>query len=226
MNKEDLFIGFGNLDEDLLKRSEQGGRNMNNKRNISKIFKYGSIAACLVVVLVVGSLFWNGGMVNRISPIEDDNVSSLDSSRNENIHNIEESQSAKGEAEDLEEEQGIGEELQSGIDALQASDSLGWIVYEERIYIQSVNMDVIDLENNTENIKLGSYLGRASEFIGYYQKKDGCDGDLYEIADNSELLYLKLDNGGTIWLAAEKIANIIEEIENRDLTKEIDAATD
>ena len=75
MNKEDLFDGFGNLDEDLLRRSEQGGRNMHKKRNKSKIVKIGSVAACLAVALGMGALFWNNSVTDKDkTPDNNDNV--------------------------------------------------------------------------------------------------------------------------------------------------------
>lgn len=73
MKKEDLFDGFGNLDEDLLMRSEQGGENMNKKRNISKIIRFGSVAACLVAALGIGIIFWSG-KANNNKPAEDVNI--------------------------------------------------------------------------------------------------------------------------------------------------------
>lgn len=57
MKKEELFDGFGALDEELLRRSEQGGSTMKKRNNMSKIIKFGSLAACLAVVLGVGG-FW------------------------------------------------------------------------------------------------------------------------------------------------------------------------
>lgn len=64
MKKEDLFESFGALDDDLLKRSEQGGK---GKRNYSsKFLKYGSIAACLAVMLSVGMLFMDNKSRNAV----------------------------------------------------------------------------------------------------------------------------------------------------------------
>lgn len=55
MKKEDLFEGFADLDEQLLKRSEEGGFNINWK----KIVKWGGMAACFVIILGAGILFVN-----------------------------------------------------------------------------------------------------------------------------------------------------------------------
>jgi hypothetical protein len=62
MNKEDLFEGFGAIDDDLLKRSEHVGK----RNNFNGFLKYGSIVACLVVILGAGMLF----MDNKISNLD------------------------------------------------------------------------------------------------------------------------------------------------------------
>lgn len=57
MNKEDLFEGFGALDDDLLKRSEQTGKRAKKREGLNRVLKYGSIAACLAAMLGAGMLF-------------------------------------------------------------------------------------------------------------------------------------------------------------------------
>ncbi len=64
MKKEDLFEGFAALDDELLKRSEQGGHTMKKQKNLSTFIKYGGIAACLLVALSVGALLLNKNIKN------------------------------------------------------------------------------------------------------------------------------------------------------------------
>lgn len=81
MNKEDLFEGFGALDDDLLKRSEQGGMTMKKRRYLSAVMKYGSIAACYVAALGAGVLFLNNKIPNPDTVPE----SSIVAERNEHV---------------------------------------------------------------------------------------------------------------------------------------------
>lgn len=98
----------------------------------------------------------------------------------------------------------ISKELQEQIDKLesQSSDSLGWIVYDERIYLQ-IDIDISSITPN-------KYLGCASEFQGFYQKQQlesqnssgNVDGELYSVSGNPDLIFVKLDNGGSVLLSA------------------------
>ncbi len=57
MKKEDLLEGFGALDDDLLMRSEHGGKGMEKRKDSGEFLKYGGIAACLAAMLGAGMLF-------------------------------------------------------------------------------------------------------------------------------------------------------------------------
>jgi hypothetical protein len=82
--------------------------------------------------------------------------------------------------------------LQEQIRELQAGDSLGWLVVDEKIYVQSD----VEYRETDEDI----FLGKASSFTGNYQDEDACDGDVYAAYANSNIIYIKLDNGGTVIL--------------------------
>lgn len=78
MNKEDLFEGFGALDDDLLKRSEYGGKRMKKRNNFNGFLKYGSIAACVVVILGIGMLFIDNKSPNP-APVVPESINIADS---------------------------------------------------------------------------------------------------------------------------------------------------
>ena len=58
MKKEDLFEAFGTLDEELLRRSELEGNRVQKRNGI--VLKFGSVAACLVIIICAGIFFING----------------------------------------------------------------------------------------------------------------------------------------------------------------------
>ena len=65
MKKEDLYEGFGALNDDVLKRCEKEEGTM-KKRNMSRILKIGSLAACLIVALGVGVFFLGGNKTPEV----------------------------------------------------------------------------------------------------------------------------------------------------------------
>ena len=75
MKKEDLYECFGALNDNVLKRSEEEEGAM-KKRNMSKILKMGSLAACLMVTLGVGVFLIGGNKTPDVenSAGEDSNI--------------------------------------------------------------------------------------------------------------------------------------------------------
>lgn len=70
MKREDLYEGFGGLNDEVLKRSEKGVGAM-KKRNVSKMVKWGSLAACFILAVGIGMFFINS---NKTAGTENDEV--------------------------------------------------------------------------------------------------------------------------------------------------------
>lgn len=152
---------------------------------------------CVAFIGLLGFRLWQNRQFN-INPPETLTIATDVKEKNNDYENNEKNTniSSSGYA--------VSKELQEQIDKLesQSSDSLGWIVYEGRIYLQ-IDIDI-------PNIQLNQYLGYASEFQGCYKKQllesqnpsDNVDGELYSVLDYPDLIFVKLDNGGSVLLSA------------------------
>ena len=78
MKKEDLFEAFGTLDEELLRRSELEGNRVQKRNGI--VLKFGSLAACLVIIICAGIFFING----KNKDLNEDSNNPVMAEKNEN----------------------------------------------------------------------------------------------------------------------------------------------
>lgn len=199
MKKEDLFDILGDINNEYIMEAHM----KNKKKNLLPLIRWGAVAACFAL-LVIGI-----PMIEQFSPDVDGNKPNADVTPVENPNKVEELQAGKEESLN---EQNVSEDIREKVEELKMSDTLGWIVYDNKIYIQDMNVDTLYLESNQDILGLSECLGRASDYLGAYQNNDSCDGDVYLLADNSEIMCIKLDNGGTIWLGLEE-ANVFKEEE-------------
>lgn len=194
MKKEDLFKSIGSIDDNLIERSEK----IEHKKWYKKTREI-AIAACFCIcVLGTAFLYLNISNHQSQSSITDnstnDTEKSNDYARQETLQNdiAENTDEAKR-----------NKQLQERIQELQNGDMLGWIVIEHRIYIQTQDK-ALEAEDNYQ------YLGKASDFIGYYQNADSCDGKVYSFSNDRNVIFIKLDNSGIVFLTAEDTTITIE----------------
>ena len=86
--------------------------------------------------------------------------------------------------------------VQERVDALQAGDARGWLVYNGALYTQVTDVDDRLYERET-------YVGDAHEFLGFYQRNSEVTGQVYTVRDCPDLLLVPLSNGGTVVLKKE-----------------------
>lgn len=190
MKEEKLFEIMEDIDEKYIDEARQ-----TKKKGKKPIWmKWIAAAACFCVCLT-GLL-----AVRYITP----DTSTDSNTASQNAEANMEKEAKNDLSEDSESSKSsISEELQKRIQDLQSAeniaDRVGWIVIENRIYMQDTSIDITKLEKD-------SYIGRASEFIGTYQSDnddDGCSGDVYSIADTQDIVVVMLDNGGVVCLRTE-----------------------
>lgn len=197
MRKEEFCEILGEINEKHIVEAR-----MFHKNKKSAWLKWGSIAACFILLITCAAT------VKHVSPFVNDEVSTDEFLGNENKQSDEQTVDQSDDSDQMTntpDNHIISVELQKRIDELSSADSLGWIVYDGKIYVQNWNIDNESLDKQKDNIELSESLGYASDFIGFYQDgKDQVDGYVYMVTDNPEILCIKLNNGGTVWLGIEK----------------------
>jgi hypothetical protein len=184
MKKEEFAEVLGDINEDYIKEARKPKKN-----RISVWIKWVAVAACLAVVVAV-AVFVPRKTTDPALPDQDEtkDVELADSNDSDDSQAEDVKLADNNDPDDTSDDA----RLQEQIWELQAGDSLGWLVVDDKIYVQSG----VEYRETDEDI----FLGKASSFTGNYQDGDGCDGDVYAAYANSNIIYIKLDNGGIVIL--------------------------
>ncbi|MBE6542411.1 MAG: hypothetical protein E7672_08190 [Ruminococcaceae bacterium] len=211
MKKEELCEIIGEINDKYI--TEAMGSHNVKKRSWKKIIP---VAACfifgVICISAIGNIYpfiLNDTYESDLSQKNKDYVQILQGDTEQPANQSQEYIINDNEQpNDISDNQVTDSELQKRINQLSSFDSLGWIVYDGNIYIQNWNIDERDLYERIDEIKLSESLGYATDFIGFYKnslEKDVYvpDGIVYMVADNPNILCIKLDNDGIVWLGKE-----------------------
>lgn len=191
MKKEDLFKSIGSIEDTLIERSEKKDRKKWYKKTRGVAIVAG-VCICVLGASLIYPEIMNQPQYSGVDKIANDLGGNNNSNKQEEVEkNV---IGSTGEAK-------LDRQLQERIQELRNGDALGWIVINNRIYIQT-QKDSVEKAPNLEN--KDKYLGKASSFIGYYQNTDSSDGKVYVLSDDEEKIYIQLDNGGIVFLAVEE----------------------
>ena len=79
------------------------------------------------------------------------------------------------------------------------ADLIGMIVYNGRTYIQNISGNI-----EADNIILDKKIGNGEDFEGTYSSETEVTSEIYTVKYYPDLLCVKLSNGATVLLEAEK----------------------
>lgn len=175
--------------QSVLNRIEEE-KEIKRKRNrtISKVVTP-IMSVCLVILIGVGAM--NSGLMKLVQVQTEKDVIITS--------NITESDKAGSEmVKNSNADNNVPEQTPANGTVDNSSDMLGLIVRDGKFYIQ-------DVDANVATYSQGAYLGKASDYEGYY--KFSIDGDLYQSAEDETILLVFLENGAVVVLKENMLAD-------------------
>lgn len=201
MKKEDLFESIGSIDDNLVQKSEEKTHKNWYKKT------YGVVIAACLCICILGAAFMYPNIINQ-SPNVDKNIDDT-----EKINDYAKQKGLQNNVTEDTENPEFEGKVQERIQELQNGDTIGWIVIDNSIYMQSQYKE-LDVKQNYQ------YLGQASDFIGYYQNEDSVNGKVYLLSDEMNEVLIELDNGGIVFLTKEDTMTISNDVLIDESTEE------
>ncbi|MBR5322445.1 MAG: hypothetical protein IKU48_02730 [Clostridia bacterium] len=179
---------YDELTNDLLERRDRYVADQKKKRK--KVMGIATSLCCFCLVALLGFGMWQGGMFSSKAPITlDDSINvgekdyiepdELDKSQTSNDQNV-----STNDSEILNDD---------STNKDNQGDVLGMVIIDDVTYIQ--------FHTNPEAYTIDAYLGYATDYEGTYKTRlNDIEAKLYTAKEDSNILIVKLGNGGTVIL--------------------------